>query len=67
MGSDSLAENTPKFVCPSPKVWYFNEKRLHWVSVVCGLGFPIRFLAMQKIRDIRNSYQNELYIIYLCI
>ena len=21
-------------VCPSPKVWDFNEKRLHWVSVV---------------------------------
>ena len=29
----------PKFfsaqiVCPSPKVWVFNEKRLHWASVV---------------------------------
>ena len=41
MGADKLAENTPnaqnlsaQFVCPSPKVWDFNEKRLHWASVV---------------------------------
>ena len=26
--------NAPKFVCPSPKVWNFGEKRLHWASVV---------------------------------
>ena len=26
-----------QFVCPSPKVLDFNEKRLHWASVVCGL------------------------------
>ena len=25
-----------KIVCPSPKVWDFDEKRLHWASVVCG-------------------------------
>ena len=23
-----------QFVGPSPKVWGFNEKRLHWASVV---------------------------------
>jgi hypothetical protein len=23
------------FLCPSPKVLDFNEKRLHWASVVC--------------------------------
>ena len=37
MGADKSAENTPnapKFVCPSPKVWNFDEKRLHWASVV---------------------------------
>ena len=28
MGADSLAENiSAQFVCPSPKVWYFNEKK----------------------------------------
>ena len=26
-----------KFVCPSPKVLDFNEKRLHWASVVRGI------------------------------
>ena len=43
IGADSSAENTPlphnlsvKFVCPSPKVLDFNEKRLHWASVVRG-------------------------------
>jgi hypothetical protein len=25
-----------QFVCPSPKVLDFNEKRLHWVSLVRG-------------------------------
>ena len=33
MGADDLAENTP-VVFPSPKVLDFNEKRLHWASVV---------------------------------
>ena len=23
-----------QFVCPSPKGWDFNEKRVHWASVV---------------------------------
>ena len=37
MGDDSSAKNTPnapEFVCPNPKVWDLNEKRLHWASVV---------------------------------
>ena len=37
MGADKLAKNTPNapiFICPSPKVWDFDEKMLHWVSVV---------------------------------
>ena len=35
MGADKSADNTPnapKFICP--KVWDFDEKRLHWASVV---------------------------------
>ena len=37
------------FVCPSPKVLDFNEKRLHWTSVVravvhvCGLNDSLNF------------------------
>jgi hypothetical protein len=43
MGADKSTENTPnapKFICPnclrlgSPKVWDFDEIRLHWASVV---------------------------------
>ena len=37
MGADSSAENTPnapKFIFAIPKVLDFNEKRLHWASVV---------------------------------
>jgi hypothetical protein len=25
-----------QIVCPSPKVWDFDAKRLHWVSIVRG-------------------------------
>ena len=37
MGVDKSAKNTPnapKLNSPSPIVWYFDEKRLHWASVV---------------------------------
>ena len=43
MGADKLAENTtnaPKLICPiclpKPKSLGFDEKRLHWASVVSG-------------------------------
>ena len=40
MGADTSAKNIPKFIrpiCPiGPKGWVILEKRLHWVSVVCG-------------------------------
>ena len=30
-----MPQNLPdQFAGPSPKVWGFNEKRLHWASVV---------------------------------
>ena len=43
MGAKKSTENTsnaPNFICPSPKVWDFDEKRLHWASVV--RGFSVR-------------------------
>ena len=46
MGADSLAENTPnaqKFICPSSKVLGFNEKRLHWASVVHAMNQTWKF------------------------
>ena len=43
MGTDKSAKipQMPKnisaqIVCPVPKVWNFDEKRLHWASVICG-------------------------------
>ena len=26
--------DAPKFICPSPKVWDFDEERLHWASAL---------------------------------
>ena len=40
MCADSLAGNTPKCICPSPKVLDFNEKRLHWASLSVDWGIP---------------------------
>ena len=45
-----------QFVCPSPKALDFNEKRLHWVSVVRGnttcYYFCIRLaFSIQNITD----------------
>ena len=43
MGADKLArnaQNAPKFylfahiVCPSPKVWDFDKKGLHWAALL---------------------------------
>ena len=37
MGAEKcpMPENlSAQIVCPSPKVWDFDEKRLHWASVV---------------------------------
>ena len=43
MGADKSAQNTQmtqnlsaQIVCLSQKVWDFDEKRLHWASIVCG-------------------------------
>ena len=30
-----LQDLSAQIVCPSTKVWNFDEKKLHWVSVVC--------------------------------
>ena len=35
-----------QIVCPSPKVWDFDKKRLHWVSVVRGSDLQYGFLAL---------------------
>ena len=47
MGADKSAQNAPnnqnissQSLSPRPKVWDFNEKRLHWASVVHGIQGP---------------------------
>ena len=35
-----------QFVCPSPKVLDFGEKRLHWASVVRGTKILFFFLKL---------------------
>ena len=41
-------------VCPSPKVWDFDEKRLHWASVVRGSN-------LQKKKESRHSAEHLLF------
>ena len=31
-----LQNLSAQIVCPNPKVWDFDEKRLYWASVVCA-------------------------------
>ena len=31
----------PKLICPSPKFWDFDKKRLHWASVVRAFAYLI--------------------------
>ena len=38
-----------QFVCPSPKVLDFNEKRLHWASVVRDFYAPYIFMNVQLV------------------
>jgi hypothetical protein len=36
-------------VCPRPKVWDFDEKRLHWASVVRGKKEKRKFKTLKKL------------------
>ena len=64
MGADKSAENTPntpKFICPSTKVWDFDEKRLHRASVVRG------WRIWRKLYILRHLWTSKSAIFYwLC-
>ena len=51
MGADksaAITTNAPKFVCPSPKVWDFYDKMLHWASVVrATAAAALRYLTIE--------------------
>jgi hypothetical protein len=48
-----------KIVCRNPKVWVFDEKMLHWASVVRGHGT----IYGMKSRKIAKSYLVTPYLI----
>ena len=56
MGADKSAENTPnapKIICP--KVWDFDEKRLHWVSEVRAPADTNKNHNVSKFKCKRNN------------
>ncbi len=44
-----------QFVCPSPKVLDFNEKRLHWASVVRAVGRTSKWNSEDGLNDTKES------------
>ena len=62
MGADKLAKITPnapncirQFVCPSPKVWNFNEKRLQRVFVVRVFSLTAEWVVAHYVCNIASS------------
>ena len=58
MGADKSAKKpqmpqnlSAPIAYPSPKVWDFDEKRLHWASVVRGCPFNILQLMMTRLEN----------------
>ena len=41
-----------QFFCPSPKVWDFNEKMLHWASEVRALHRALLHQASERLLQI---------------
>ena len=48
-----------QFVCPSSKVLNFNEKRLHWASVVRALQNVVEFLKKCTVGCLRQVLRME--------
>ena len=58
MGADKSAKNTPKRICPSPKVRDFDEKRLHWASVVRVVGHKVyNLVSKERTENSLSFYQ----------
>ena len=47
-----------QIVCPSPKVWDFDEKRLHWASVVRVSGYLATFKGANYLRFFTSEIWN---------
>ena len=48
-----------RFFCPSPKVWDFDEKRLHWASVVRGSINKDTNLLISFVDIVTNSWSES--------
>jgi hypothetical protein len=71
MGADKSTEGTQngpnlsaQIVCPRPKVWYSDEKRLHWASIVrAGKDQENSIkLTLKGLVDRESSYNYPLII-----
>ena len=72
-----MAKNTPidlEFICPSPKVLNFKEKRLHWAAVVCALDHYLKFpqncwkvFMVWTVNTTWNTYISNIYIMYIVL
>ena len=61
-----IPQMAPKFTCPSPKVWDFNKKRLHWASVVRGEDNEFKkgmFLQTDILSNCHNLYSKILFLL----
>ena len=48
--------SSAQFVCPSPKILNFIEKRLHWASAVRDIG------ALERIHMIEKHTRSEFQV-----
>ena len=48
-----------QIVCPTPKVWDFDEKSLHWLPVVRN---PMEGLAKSTYHDIRSFFIKKSFL-----
>ena len=44
-----ITSNALRFICPSPEVWNFDEKRLHWASVVRAIDHAPDMIGKEKL------------------
>ena len=69
MNCSKIPPNDPKFVCPSPKVWDIDLKRLNWASVGRVLTVQNSVIFVEKllnIKFIRTMLTNPPYLLLLC-
>ena len=59
-----LPNLSAQFVCPSPKVLEFNEKRLHWASVVRAFRYVNDPLSLLRCRCMKLQFEQTSFKLY---